>query len=70
MDAVRGGALETNVILVAITASIVVSLIATRGEKSSRGDAEPGEAASGSDREDSSTDRELELAGGPAGRTR
>ena len=58
------------VILVTITASIVASLIATRGEKSSRVDAEPDEADSGSDRDDTGSHRELELAGGPAGRTR
>jgi tellurite resistance protein TerC len=58
------------VILVAITASIAASLIATRGEKSSRVDDEPEEPDSGSDPDDTSSDRELELAGGPAGRRR
>ena len=58
------------VILVTITASIAASLIATRGEKSSRVDDEPDEADTGSDRDDTSSDRELELAGRSAGRTR
>jgi tellurite resistance protein TerC len=53
-------AVSLLVILVAITASIVTSLIATRAGKSSREDDEP----------DTNPDRELELAGGPAGRTR
>jgi predicted tellurium resistance membrane protein TerC len=56
------------VILVAITASIVASLIATRGRKSSR--VAMREADSGSDRDDTGSDRELELAGGPARRAR
>jgi tellurite resistance protein TerC len=58
------------VILVAITASIVASLIATRGEKSSRVDDEPDEAVTGSDQDDTGSDRELQLAGRSAGRTR
>ena len=55
------------VILTAITASIAVSLIATRGRKSNRGDDEPDTT---SDRDDTSSARELELASGSAGRTR
>src|SRR3712207_225293 len=55
------------VILVAITASIVVSLIATRGvRKSNR---EDDEANTSSDQDDTGSNRELELAGGPARRT-
>ena len=47
----------------------VVSLIATRGEVQ-QGDDEPDEADSGSDQKHGSSDRALELADGPAGRTR